>query len=210
MSRLGWMIDLGPARARLSPWKTHSPGAGRAAGGSRATPTPLGLTNPHPHTHTRLLSCAAGGIVHTIGEQGTKSQIGRNMGRQLGIRRISRSECPVLFCSLCYGRAGGSGQDLLGRSKYKLDPTPIPPPPIPLPLFLLFPLQRISDLIPLQRRIAILCVGRGGLVNPVGLELPAHRRRPPAPHIWPGRCASRARNHHPGQNPHEMGRHKCS
>ena len=54
-----------------------------------------------------------------------------------------------------------------------------------------------------------LVCGKGGLVNPVGLELPAHRR----PHIWPGRCASRARNHHPpqpGQNPHEMGRHKCS
>ena len=42
-----------------------------------------------------------------------------------------------------------------------------------------------------------------------GSRIFAHHR----PHIWPGRCASRARNHHPpqpGQNPHEMGRHKCS
>ena len=38
-------------------------------------------------------------------------------------------------------------------------------------------ISSISHVFPLQRRIAILCVGRGGLVNPVGLELPANRRR---------------------------------
>ena len=42
--------------------------------------------------------------------------------------KFSRSECPLLFCILCYGRAGGSGQDLLWRSKCILDPSiPLPP-----------------------------------------------------------------------------------
>ena len=41
------------------------------------------------------------------------------------------------------------------------------------------PQGQIAVVVPLQRRIAILCVGRGGLVNPVGLELPAHTARPP-------------------------------
>ena len=56
LSLLGWIEIPGPARTPLSRWQTHSPGAGRAAGGreaggSRTTPTPhWGF--PVPPTHT--------------------------------------------------------------------------------------------------------------------------------------------------------------
>ena len=57
--------------------------------------------------------------------------------------------------------------------KYKENVTP-PHPPIPI---IPHGGQRQITLVPLQRRIAILCVGRGGLVRPSGVGV---AREPPA------------------------------
>ena len=50
LSQFRWVRVPEPARTLFSGRHTVQVRGGRAAGGSRATPTPLGFTNPHAHT----------------------------------------------------------------------------------------------------------------------------------------------------------------